>query len=66
VLSGNHGVPVAAAVRATASTPARLMGFEDVGVIAAGRVADLVVLEEGDLAVRAVLHRGSWVDGQPP
>ena len=44
---------------------AELMGLDDVGLIARGRLANLVVLDE-DLTVQAVLYRGSWVDGQTP
>ena len=61
----NQGLPVVAAARAAATTPAALLGLDDVGLIAPGRLANLVVLKE-DLTVRAVLYRGSWVDGQTP
>jgi N-acetylglucosamine-6-phosphate deacetylase len=60
-----QGLPVGAAARATATTPAAVLGLDDVGRIAPGRLANLVVLEE-DLTVRAVLYRGSWVDGRTP
>ena len=60
-----QGLPVAAAARAAATTPAAVLGLDDVGRIAPGRLANLVVLEE-DLTVRAVLYRGSWVDGRTP
>jgi N-acetylglucosamine-6-phosphate deacetylase len=60
-----QGLPVGAAVRAAATTPAAVLGLDDVGRIAPGRLANLVVLEE-DLTVRAVLYRGSWVDGRTP
>lgn len=60
-----QGLPVGAAVRAAATTPAAVLGLDDVGRIAPGRLANLVALEE-DLTVRAVLYRGSWVDGRPP
>ena len=59
------GPPGAAAARAAATTPAAVLGLDDVGRIAPGRLANLVVLEE-DLTVRAVLYRGSWVDGRTP
>jgi N-acetylglucosamine-6-phosphate deacetylase len=39
--------------------------IHDVGRIAPGRRANLMVLEE-NLTVRAVLCRGSWVDGRTP
>jgi adenine deaminase len=44
---------------------AAVLGLDDVGRIAPGRLANLVALEE-DLTVRAVLCRGSWVDGRTP
>jgi N-acetylglucosamine-6-phosphate deacetylase len=60
-----QGLPVVAAARAAAAIPATLLGLDDVGLIAAGRLANLVVLKE-DLSVQAVMHRGRWVDGQTP
>lgn len=54
------GVPMAEAVEAAATTPARALGLDDVGALAPGLRADLVVLDE-DLAVRSVLGRGRWV-----
>jgi N-acetylglucosamine-6-phosphate deacetylase len=60
-----QGLPVVAAARAAATTPATVLGLDDVGLIAPGRLANLVVLNE-DVTVRAVLYRGSWVDGQRP
>jgi N-acetylglucosamine-6-phosphate deacetylase len=60
-----QGLPVSAATRAAATTPAAVLGLDDVGRIAPGRLANLVVLKE-DLTVRAVLDRGSWVDGRTP
>jgi N-acetylglucosamine-6-phosphate deacetylase len=60
-----QGLTVVAAARAAATTPATLLGLDDVGRIAPGRLANLVVLAE-DLTVRAVLCRGSWVDGRTP
>jgi N-acetylglucosamine-6-phosphate deacetylase len=62
---GCQGLPVVAAARAAATIPATLLGLDDVGLIAAGRLANLVVLKE-DLSVQAVMHRGRWVDGQTP
>jgi N-acetylglucosamine-6-phosphate deacetylase len=35
------------------------------GLIAPGRLANLVVLDEG-LTVQAIMNRGSWVDGRAP
>ncbi len=62
---GEQAQPVVAAARAAATTPAQLLGLDDVGDIAPGRRANLVVLKE-DLTVRAVLYRGQWVGGWPP
>jgi N-acetylglucosamine-6-phosphate deacetylase len=58
------GVPLADAVRAAATTPARTLGLDHVGAITPGRAADLVVLDE-HLSVRAVMAGGGWVDGPP-
>ena len=60
-----QGPPVGAAARAAATTPVAVLGLDDVGRIAPGRLDNLVVLEE-DLTVRAVLYRGSWVEGRTP
>jgi N-acetylglucosamine-6-phosphate deacetylase len=59
------GVPLDAAARAAATTPAALLGLRDVGALEPGRRADLVVLDDA-FAVRAVLHRGRWVDDRSP
>ena len=57
-LSGRYDdASLAAAARLTAANPARAMGWGDVGDLAPGRRADLVVLSPG-LEVREVLHRG--------
>ncbi len=57
-------VPDAAAMAAT--TPARLLGIADrKGAIAQGLDADLVILEEGDLALAGVLVRGIRVAAAP-
>lgn len=53
------GIPLADAARAAAATPARAVGLHDVGEIAPGRLADLVVLDER-LTVCRVLRRGRW------
>jgi N-acetylglucosamine-6-phosphate deacetylase len=53
------GVPLADAVVAASTNPARLLGLDDRGVIAVGRRADLVALDES-LAVEAV-----WIAGVP-
>jgi N-acetylglucosamine-6-phosphate deacetylase len=54
------GVPMVDAVRAASDTPARAVGLAEVGMIAPGKLADLVVLDDG-LAVRRVMRRGQWV-----
>ncbi|WP_034271737.1 N-acetylglucosamine-6-phosphate deacetylase [Haloechinothrix halophila] len=54
------GVSVVDAVCAAATTPARVLGLDDVGAIEPGRLADLVVLTD-DLAVRGVMRHGQWV-----
>jgi N-acetylglucosamine-6-phosphate deacetylase len=50
------------AVALTATTPARALGLGDVGAIAPGRRADLVVLDP-DLAVNAVYRAGRLLPG---
>ena len=55
------GVPIEEAVRASSTTPARVLGIADrVGSLEAGRDADLLVLSE-DLAVDAVMSGGRWI-----
>ncbi|MCE1178242.1 MAG: N-acetylglucosamine-6-phosphate deacetylase [Micrococcales bacterium] len=54
-------VELAAAVRAATIHPARTLGRDDIGDIAPGRSADLVVLSP-ELEVRRVMHRGTWLD----
>ncbi|XVX20039.1 N-acetylglucosamine-6-phosphate deacetylase [Actinomycetota bacterium] len=55
------GVALASAVRAATTHPARTLGRDDIGDIAPGRAADLVVLSP-ELDVRRVMHRGAWLD----
>ncbi|HEY1838629.1 MAG TPA: N-acetylglucosamine-6-phosphate deacetylase [Mycobacterium sp.] len=55
----DRDVALAAAVRMTATTPARALGIEGVGSVRAGAEANLVVLEQ-DNRVSAVMARGSW------
>ena len=50
--------------RQTSSNPARALGLDDVGALAAGLRADAVVLDPLDLRVRGVLRAGAWA--QPP
>jgi N-acetylglucosamine-6-phosphate deacetylase len=54
-----RGEAMIAAVRQASVNPARALGFPCDG-LAPGAAADLVVLD-GDLAVAAVMRRGSWV-----
>jgi N-acetylglucosamine-6-phosphate deacetylase len=54
------GVPIAQAVRHATANPARVLSASDRGRIAPGARADLVALDPGTLAVRAV-----WVAGVP-
>ncbi|MCZ2810810.1 amidohydrolase family protein [Modestobacter sp. VKM Ac-2979] len=54
------GVPLADAVRSATATPARLLGREDVGELAPGRRADVLVTDL-DLSPTAVLRAGAWV-----
>src|SRR4051794_4536443 len=54
------GVPLADAVRAASATPARLLGRTDVGELAAGRRADVLVTD-AELIPTAVLRAGRWV-----
>jgi N-acetylglucosamine-6-phosphate deacetylase len=49
------------AVRQTAANPARVLGRDDIGRVAAGARADLVVLDGSSLEVRAVMRSGGWV-----
>lgn len=53
----NWGIPLADAVVAATSTPARLIGYDDVGVLSAGRRADVVVTSD-DLDVVQVFRAG--------
>jgi len=48
------------AVRMTSSTPAHILGLRRAGVLAAGRDADLVVLDR-DWRVSRVMRRGAWL-----
>jgi N-acetylglucosamine-6-phosphate deacetylase len=51
---------LAAAVQVSSTTPARVLGLQDAGMLRPGSAADLVVLDE-DLQVRAVMAGGAWV-----
>jgi N-acetylglucosamine-6-phosphate deacetylase len=54
------GVSMVDAVTMAATTPARVLGLADRGVIAPEMRADLVVLD-ADLRVRRVMRAGRWV-----
>jgi N-acetylglucosamine-6-phosphate deacetylase len=54
------GISIVDAARMAATTPAAAIGRSDLGALAAGRRADLVVLDE-DLTVRRVMRAGTWV-----
>lgn len=54
------GVPVADAVRAAATTPARALALDGVGSLAEGARADVLVVDD-HLALRAVLRSGAWL-----
>ncbi len=55
------GVPLPVAVRAATINPLELIGVTDRGRLAAGQLADLVVLDDG-LRVARVMKRGAWLD----
>jgi N-acetylglucosamine-6-phosphate deacetylase len=54
------GLSVEQTVAMTAGTPARVLGLDDVGAVAPGRRADLVVLDDA-LELRAVMAAGAWL-----
>jgi N-acetylglucosamine-6-phosphate deacetylase len=59
------GLPLEAAARLAATTPAAVLGLPDVGAIEVGRRADLVVLDQ-DLRVTSVMASGVWVEEAGP
>ncbi|WP_456846653.1 N-acetylglucosamine-6-phosphate deacetylase [Cellulomonas sp. P5_C6] len=54
------GIPLEDAVLAAATTPADVLGRRDLGALAAGRRADLVVTDD-DLRPVRVLRGGAWI-----
>ncbi|GAB2686842.1 N-acetylglucosamine-6-phosphate deacetylase [Thalassiella azotivora] len=59
------GVPLAGAVHAASTAPARALGLDDRGHLSPGARADVVCLDD-DLTVTGVLHRGRWAGGRAP
>lgn len=55
------GVPLEAAVRAAASTPAAVLGRDDIGALTAGLRADVVEVD-ADLRPLRVMRGGTWID----
>lgn len=62
-LGADRDAGLIAAVRMTSTTPARVLGIDDVGDLRVGAAANLVVLES-DYQIRAVMAGGSWVTGR--
>ncbi|MEB3069926.1 N-acetylglucosamine-6-phosphate deacetylase [[Mycobacterium] vasticus] len=60
LLGGDGDDALAAAVRMTSTTPARVLGLDDIGVLRAGSIANLVVLNAG-LHVERVMRHGIWL-----
>jgi len=54
------GVPLVDAVRAAATTPAEVLGRADLGALATGRRADVLVTD-ADLRPARVMRAGAWV-----
>ena len=54
------GVPLVDAVHAAATTPAQVLGRGDVGSLAAGRRADLLLVDD-DLRPQRVMRAGQWL-----
>jgi N-acetylglucosamine-6-phosphate deacetylase len=54
------GVPLADAVKAASTTPARALALPDVGSLAAGLSADVVVVDDR-LSLQRVLRHGAWL-----
>ena len=54
------GIPLLDAVTAASATPAQAIGLPDVGSLAAGQRADVLVVDD-DLRPTRVMRRGSWL-----
>ena len=58
----SFGIPVADAVRACTYNPAKSIGIEDrVGTLDAGKEASIVLLDEKDLSIKAIVFKGQKV-----
>lgn len=57
------GIAPERALPAASSTPAAMIGLDDVGVLTPGARADAVLLDDS-WAVRRVLHRGYWLPAE--
>ena len=56
------GIPLADAVRASSYNPAQAIGIDDrAGSLENGKEASIVLLDEKDLSIRAILFKGSKV-----
>nr|WP_326127751.1 N-acetylglucosamine-6-phosphate deacetylase [uncultured Oscillibacter sp.] len=61
--AASFGIPLADAVRACTYNPARSIGIEDrAGTLDAGKEASLVLLEQADLSIRAIVFKGQIVN----
>lgn len=58
--STENDAALAAAVRMTSTTPARVLGLDGAGVLRAGTAANLVVMN-AELQVVQVMRRGMWL-----
>jgi N-acetylglucosamine-6-phosphate deacetylase len=54
------GIPLVDAVTAASSTPSQALGLPGIGSLQAGRMADVVVVDD-ELLLHAVLRRGEWL-----
>ena len=56
------GIPLADAVRSCTYNPARSIGIEDrAGTLDVGKEASLVLLDEAELSIRAIVFKGQIV-----
>jgi beta-aspartyl-dipeptidase (metallo-type) len=63
----DDGVPLATAVQAITSNPARILKLKGKGELVAGADADIVFVDPDDLSITGVLAKGQWLmrDGVP-